>query len=81
MTILSGKFMKQSYHSLLWKYFHIYKATENVSMGSVNKSFWTPTMYMALDELFTKKQKNETNGNNSLEHNIFLITMFQTGAC
>ena len=29
-------------------------------------------MYMAVDELFTKKQKNETNGNNSLEHNIFL---------
>lgn len=39
MLILTGKFVKQSYYSLLWKYFHFYKALENVSVRPVNKSF------------------------------------------
>lgn len=35
MLILTGKFIKQSYNSLLWKYFHIYKDLEHVSMRQI----------------------------------------------
>lgn len=58
MPILAGKFVKQGYYSLLWKYFHFYKALENVSMRPVNKSF-SNTYYAHDIGLVTNKETKE----------------------
>lgn len=57
MLILSGKFSKQSYYCLLWKYFHVYKAMENVLVETVNESVLNTHHVHGIGSVFNKKVK------------------------